>query len=62
MAVRTFTHLYDNYDDAVHTVQALESAGVPHDDISIVANNADDRYSTTTDTAATAEATAPPPP
>ena len=52
MVARTFTHLYDNYDDAVQTVQALESAGVPHDDISIVANNADNRYSTTPDTAA----------
>jgi hypothetical protein len=49
VTARTFTHLYDTYDDAVHTVQALESAGVPHDSISIVANNADDRYSTTPD-------------
>jgi hypothetical protein len=58
VTARTFTHLYDTYDDAVHTVQALESAGVPHDSISIVANNADDRYSTTPDTVAEDNATA----
>ena len=44
MALRTFTHLYDNYDDARHTVEALEAAGVPHSDISIVSNNADNRH------------------
>jgi hypothetical protein len=53
MAVRTFTHLYDSYDEAVQTVQALEGAGVPHDDISLVANNADSR-SQAADTAGTA--------
>ena len=47
MAIRTYTHLYDSYDDAVQTVQALEAAGVPHADISLVANNADNRYVTT---------------
>ena len=47
MAARTFTHLYDSYEEATRTVQALESAGVAHDDISIVANNADDSYSDT---------------
>ncbi len=60
MATRTFTHLYDNYDDAVHTVQALEAAGVPHDDISLVGNNADNRYDATsagTTTASTSGAT-----
>jgi hypothetical protein len=53
MAVRTFTHLYDNYDEAVQTVQALEGAGVPHDDISLVANNVDSGTGTT-DAAGTA--------
>ncbi len=43
MAMRTFTHLYDNYDDAVATVQGLEDGGVPHADISLVANNAEGR-------------------
>lgn len=48
MAVRTFTHLYDNYSDAEQTVEALEAAGVPHADISIVGNNVDDRHAAST--------------
>jgi len=36
--MRTLTGLYDNYDDARATVKALEDAGVPSDDISIVTN------------------------
>jgi len=44
MAIQTLTRLYDDHDDAVHVVQALEQAGVPHADISLVANNADTRY------------------
>lgn len=46
MAVRTFTHLYDQYSDAKQTVEALEAAGVPHSDISIVSNNADNTHAT----------------
>ena len=38
------TALYDGYDSAVSAVNALEDAGIPHSDISIVSNNADDRY------------------
>ena len=38
------TALYDDYDAAVSAVNALEDAGVPHAEISIVSNNADDRY------------------
>ncbi len=45
MAQQTLTRLYDNYDDALHVVQSLKSAGVPHDDISLVSNDADNRYS-----------------
>lgn len=41
---RTISKLFDNYDDARTAVRSLEAAGVPHDDISIVASNADDRY------------------
>ncbi|HZO86504.1 MAG TPA: hypothetical protein VFC26_14890 [Verrucomicrobiae bacterium] len=41
----TITRLYDNYSDAANAVRELERAGVPHSDISIVASNADDRYS-----------------
>jgi len=46
MAVRTFTHLYDQYSEAKQTVEALEAAGVPHSDISIVSNNADNTHTT----------------
>jgi len=37
---QTLTGLFDQYDDARRAVQDLEAAGVPHRDISIVANNA----------------------
>ena len=36
--------LYDTYDAAVSAVNALEAYGIPSADISLVANNADDRY------------------
>jgi hypothetical protein len=36
----TLTGLFDSYDDARRAVQDLEAAGVPHRDISLVANNA----------------------
>jgi hypothetical protein len=38
--MRTITGLYDSYDDAKAAVTALEDAGVPSDDISIVTNKA----------------------
>lgn len=41
MAMQTFSRLYDDHDDAVHIVQALEQAGIPHSDVSLVANNVD---------------------
>lgn len=37
----TISRLYDNTRDAQQAVQRLEAAGVPHSDISIVANNSD---------------------
>src|ERR1700712_2524480 len=37
---QTLTGLFDQYDDARRAVQDLEAAGVPHRDISIVANSA----------------------
>jgi hypothetical protein len=40
----TISRLYDNYTDAQTAVRGLESAGVPHSDISIVANNSDNWY------------------
>ena len=36
---QTLTGLFDRYDDARRAVQDLEAAGVPHRDISLVANN-----------------------
>src|SRR6476659_4851484 len=41
---QTVTALYDTYDSAVSAVNALESSGVPHSDISIVSNNVDNRF------------------
>ena len=38
---KTVTRLFDSYADAERAVSALESLGVPHKDISLVANNAD---------------------
>jgi len=37
----TISRLYDNYSDAQAAVSRLEAAGVPHSDISIVANNSE---------------------
>jgi len=37
---RTVSALYDTYDAARSAVSELEAAGIPHSDISIVANNA----------------------
>ncbi len=40
----TISRLYDSYADAERAVTRLEAAGVPHSDISIVANNSDNWY------------------
>ncbi len=37
--MRLITHSYDTYDQAVRTVQTLERAGVPHDDITLVSGD-----------------------
>ena len=37
----TISRLYDNYGAARAAVRALENAGVPHNDISILASNAE---------------------
>ena len=42
----TISRLYDNYADAQRAVTSLEAAGVPHSDLSIVANNSDNWYNT----------------
>ncbi len=51
--MRTITALYDDYADASRAVSALEEAGIPSSDISIVANNTDRQYG---DDATTGEA------
>lgn len=48
MAMRTITHLYDSYDDAVSVVNALEASGIAHDRISLVANSQSSGASTAT--------------
>src|SRR3954452_3362919 len=40
----TISRLYDDYDTAARVVDELERAGIPHDDISIVASNAEGWY------------------
>ena len=40
----TISKLYNSYSDARVAVQALETAGVKHGDISVLASNADDRF------------------
>lgn len=40
----TISRLYDDYNSASRAVADLERAGVPHSDISIVANNAEGWY------------------
>lgn len=42
--MKTVTGLFDDYTDASAAVGALESAGVPSKDISLVSNNADKRH------------------
>jgi hypothetical protein len=45
---QTITGLFDTYGAATQAVKDLEAAGIPHSDISIVANNADKSWSPTT--------------
>ena len=52
--MKTVTGLFDNYDDASDAVGELEASGVPHANISIVANNSSDWYDDG-DTSKTAE-------
>ena len=42
----TISRLYDSYADAQTAVRGLEAAGVPHSEISIVANNSDSWFGT----------------
>lgn len=50
--MQTFTRLYDSHSQARQAVQALEEAGVPSKDISLVANpKVDEKYAGSTTTA-----------
>lgn len=42
----TISRLYNNHTDAQQAVRRLEAAGVPHSDISLVANNSDGWFNT----------------
>jgi hypothetical protein len=44
----TISRLYDTYEAAADAVRKLLDAGIPHSDISLVSNNADNWYSTNT--------------
>ena len=46
----TISRLYNNYGDARAAVRQLEAAGVPHNDISIIASNAEKFYDNGKDT------------
>lgn len=48
---KTATGLFDDYSDASAAVSALEAHGISSDDISIVSNNVDDRYTKETNAA-----------
>jgi len=41
----TISRLYNNYADAQEAVRSLEAAGIAHNDINIIASNADNWYS-----------------
>lgn len=43
---QTITRLFDRYEDASAAVAELETAGVPHHDISLIANNTEGRHFT----------------
>jgi hypothetical protein len=49
--MRTITGLFNDYSDASAAVSALESAGVPSNDISLVSNNVDNRHGEHSDAA-----------
>jgi hypothetical protein len=44
MTGRTVTALFDSYEDAAQAIRELEAAGVAEGDLSLIVNNADERY------------------
>ena len=47
---KTITRLFEDYSDATAALHDLERLGVPHDSVSIVANNADGAHGDATST------------
>ena len=43
---QAITRLFDNHDQAARAVRDLEAAGIPHEDISLIANNTEGRHLT----------------
>src|SRR5215213_7568685 len=44
MAEKTVTAFFESYEDASDAVRRLEAAGIAHKNVSLVANNKDDKY------------------
>ena len=44
MATHTVVALFDDYREAESAIRDLETAGIPPTDISLIANNADNKY------------------
>ncbi len=44
MTTKVISGLFDNYNDAERAIHELEAAGIPERDISIIANNSDNRH------------------
>ncbi|WP_348626785.1 general stress protein, partial [Ensifer sp. 1H6] len=42
--MKTVSGLFDTYEQASEAVRALKAAGIPDDDVSMVASNAEGRY------------------
>ena len=45
MTNKTITAFFDRYEDASEAVRRLEAAGISHGNISLIASNEGDRYS-----------------
>jgi len=57
--MKTIVGLFDDYSHAQKAMTALEGAGVPHNDMSLVANNEGERYASNTASESTASTSAP---
>ncbi len=57
--MKTIVGLFDDFSHAQKAMTALEGAGVPHNDMSLVANNEGERYASNTATTSTSSTAAP---